>query len=99
MINVQKSALGAFEQYAISTPHRFMHENDRVCYERLEVIACCPVIIMYLFKRKRLGAKRLKNFVVLFNLDLKLSAESVGVNEVEHPQSGARGFIAVRGAD
>src|SRR5437016_1170581 len=99
MIDVEESALGAFEQDVVTSPDCVVQQNDGIGDERTEVIAGRAVLLMDLLKRKRLSAECLQDFVILFNLVLELDFESLRVNQIEDSKAGSGGFIAVGWAD
>ena len=68
VVDVQKSSLRAFEQNIIAAANRLVQQNHGVGDERFQVIARGAIIGVNLFERKRLGAERLEDFVVLFDL-------------------------------
>ena len=99
VIDVEKGALRALEKNVRVAAHRFVEIDDGVGHERLQHIARFAVGGVDFFERERPGAKRLEDFVVLPDLERKLFRKPIRVYQVDHPQAGARGLVAVGRAD
>src|SRR6185436_2565027 len=68
-------------------------------YKRLQIIARRAVFIVNLFERQRLRTEGFQDFVVLLDLELELLLKALRMNQVDHPQAGARRLVAVGRAD
>src|SRR5947208_3255672 len=99
MINIEESPLRALKQNIITAPFRLVKEDDGIGDERRQIIPSRAIGLVDGLEGKRFGPECLENFVVLFELGLKLPRESLRINQIQHAQTGSRRFIAVSGAN
>jgi cytochrome c biogenesis protein CcmG/thiol:disulfide interchange protein DsbE len=95
VVNIQESALRPFEEDIVSASLRLVQENDRVGDKWPQIIPGLAVLGVNFFKGKRLRAKGFEDFVVLFDLEFKLLAKALGVNQIDHTQSSTGSLITV----
>ena len=99
MIDVEKCALRAFEEDLFSLLQRRVQKDHGVRHERPQLFAGREKISIHSGKRDRPRAERLEDAVVLPDLGLQLFREELGLHQVGHAQTGARGLVAVGRAD
>ena len=67
--------------------------------ERLQIFAGGAVVGENFLEGQRLGAEGLEDGVVFLDARRELCLEARRVNQIDHAQADARGFVAVGGAD
>ena len=99
VVDVEESALRAFEQDLLSLLQRVMQIDDGVGDERPQFFAGREKIRVHFREGDRSGAERLQDAVVLLHLGPQFFGEQFGLHQIGHAQAGARGFVAVGGTD
>jgi len=91
------SGLGAVHAFAAAIGG--MQIDDRVRDIGGEFLGGTAVGLMHFREGERSGAERFEDFVILFDLRLESVLERFRLDQVDHSQSGAGGFVTVGRAD
>ena len=99
MVDIEESPLRAFKQNFFSLLQRVVQVDDSVGDKGSQSLAGGEKILVHLGEGNRPGAERFQDAVIFPHLDPEFLGEQFRLHQVGHAQAGARGFIAIGGAD
>ena len=96
MVNVEKSALGAFEEQRFSIAPGLLYQRRHVGHHRLDVV-CDRERSVERFAQRHDARLEIvhEHEVVIIEHRLELGREALGIKKILHPQRATRDFVFV----